>query len=276
MADNAVSPTGEASKFYVYVYRDPRPGKGLSPIYVGKGSGTNLKRAHWHWLRGADNRIFERILSKIRQSGLDPIIEIDARFYKEEDALDHERKLIALFGRRNLNAGTLANLTDGGEGFSGWVATPEQRARSSARLKQFREQKWQDDPEFRAAALRNLAKGRADTSVRQKAVSGIKASKAALSADPVRLAAQNEQRGQLRKIAWENPETRQKYLDGMKVTRAARSAKMKDRWQDPEYRAEHGAKVGAATKAAWADPETRLKRIEAIRAGRRAKAQPLK
>lgn len=271
MADVELSPTGDAGKFYVYIYRDPREGKGRQPLYVGKGSPQH-SRAESHWRRGSHNAFFARILAKIRDAGLDPIIEIAGYFDDEAMAFAFEMELIAQFGRRNIGTGCLTNLTDGGEGASGMV--PSQRARdaSRSRLKNIRAAQW-DDPDFRSKALANLAAGRADPVARKKSVAGIVAAKAALAADPVRLAAQNEQRSHLRKIAWENPETRQKYLDGMKVTRTSRSTKMRERWEEPEYRAEHGAKVGAAAKAAWADPETRRKRIEAIRAGRRAKGK---
>ena len=48
-----------------------------------------------------------------------------------EDACEMEKVLISWFGRRDLGLGTLVNLTDGGEGNVGWVASDETRARMS-------------------------------------------------------------------------------------------------------------------------------------------------
>ncbi len=40
----------------------------------------------------------------------------------EEESFDKERELISFYGRRDLKAGPLTNLTDGGEGVSGYKA----------------------------------------------------------------------------------------------------------------------------------------------------------
>jgi hypothetical protein len=63
------------SAFYVYVLRDPRPGKNLQPIYVGKGRGA---RTGDHWRKADDhkNSFLRRVLSKIREAGLKPPTEI--------------------------------------------------------------------------------------------------------------------------------------------------------------------------------------------------------
>lgn len=93
---------------YTYVYHDPERNH---PIYVGKGSGH---RAYVH-LKGAKNKRLDRRIVILRESGLEPRIEI---FHHESDAaaLKHEVELIAKFGRADLGLGTLYNLTDGGDG----------------------------------------------------------------------------------------------------------------------------------------------------------------
>ena len=102
-------------KFYVYVYRDPRPRKKLQPFYVGKGCG---QRADQHWKSGKPsnhlNKLFRTILEQIISAGLAPLIEIVAWFDDEEEAFDYEKKLIAKFGRSILRNGPLCNLTEGG------------------------------------------------------------------------------------------------------------------------------------------------------------------
>ena len=125
--------------FYVYLYRDPRPGKKRVPIYVGKGT-VARKRAdtHWrqlHWKRTArTNLFFAAVLQKILDDGLEPIVETVGWFDTEIDAFAIERKLIARLGRRNLGRGPLCNLTDGGEGGAGLIVSPETRAKLSGAL----------------------------------------------------------------------------------------------------------------------------------------------
>ena len=58
-------------------------------------------------------------------------VEILAINLTWEDACEMEKVLISWFGRRDLGLGTLVNLTDGGEGNVGWVASDETRARMS-------------------------------------------------------------------------------------------------------------------------------------------------
>ena len=49
----------------------------------------------------------------------------------EEEAFNLERYCIALYGRIDLGTGTLRNLTDGGEGSSGWSPSQETRNKMS-------------------------------------------------------------------------------------------------------------------------------------------------
>jgi hypothetical protein len=128
MADDRLSLFADSGNFYVYLYRDPRPGKNLAPIYVGKGAAHHY-RANIHWNRGSHNRILNRKLNKIKQLGLVPVIDIVWRFENEADAFNLERELIKLYGRIHIKTGTLCNLTDGGEGATGTIYTEEQKER---------------------------------------------------------------------------------------------------------------------------------------------------
>ena len=56
MAENTMPLFTAAGKYYVYVYRDPRPGKKSALIYVGKGTAAN-RRADVHWRERASNPI---------------------------------------------------------------------------------------------------------------------------------------------------------------------------------------------------------------------------
>lgn len=272
MAANTLSlDFGRDKRFYVYVYRDSRLRNLGAPIYVGKGTAWR-RRADQHWKRRAQNPILAAILDKIRAEGLAPMIEVVAWFVDESDAFNLERGLIAKFGRRNTKTGTLANLTDGGDGTTGCAPSTKARAASRERLKKIRAAQWKD-PSFRRKAIDNLDAGRAliqsDPNLLAKRSASIKRAKATLAADPSRSAEQSEQRRALRREAWKDPDSRAAYTAAIRAAKDAKSAKMKALWDDPEYRAKHGAKVSAATKAAWADPETRQRRTDAIRASRR-------
>lgn len=112
-------------KFYVYVYRDARPGKRGVPIYVGKGAGDRA----YEQLRARrnGNGMLRIIIRKHRDLSLEPRVKIVARFATEIEALTYEISLIAKYGRRNIGTGTLCNLTDGGEGVSGRIVSAKMR-----------------------------------------------------------------------------------------------------------------------------------------------------
>lgn len=109
--------------FYVYVYKDPRPTKQQQVVYVGKGTGD---RMYVHWTkRVAKNKGFGAFLALLRRTHLEPVIEKVAEFEDEAEAFAEEMRLIALYGRRDINTGTLFNLADGGEGFAGAIRTAD-------------------------------------------------------------------------------------------------------------------------------------------------------
>jgi hypothetical protein len=105
---------------YVYIYYDPRKTP-IEPIYVGKGKG---KRMSFHKNR-AQNPILKRKLDKIKDLGLEPIIEKFIDNISDEEALKIEIELITKYGRIDLNTGPLCNLTEGGDGTSGRIASEE-------------------------------------------------------------------------------------------------------------------------------------------------------
>lgn len=100
--------------FYTYLHRRQSDN---SPFYVGKGAGnrahrTNHRNPHWH--------------RTVKKYGL--VVEIVAKWNTEHEALEHEKFLIHCFrdmGHR------LVNLSNGGEGQSGWVPSEETRKRIS-------------------------------------------------------------------------------------------------------------------------------------------------
>ena len=102
----------KTSDFYTYVYVDPERN---IPIYVGKGSG---QRSEFHIKKLATNAQLRNRITTLKRKGLTPKIEILPAI-DESSAFSEEIRLIAIHGRRNLNTGTLYNLTDGGEGAAG-------------------------------------------------------------------------------------------------------------------------------------------------------------
>ncbi len=105
--------------FFVYVHKRPDTGE---VFYVGKGTWTP-KKAYGR-SRSGDNRnpMWLRIVAK---NGGAFDAEIVAEFDSESDAFDLERDLIKRHGRKHLGVGTLANMTDGGEGAVGRIVRAE-------------------------------------------------------------------------------------------------------------------------------------------------------
>ena len=101
------------NKFYTYAYlREDR-----TPYYIGKGK---------------DDRAYKK---GKKESVSPPKDKSRIIFLKknltEEKALNHERYMIAVFGRKDNGTGILRNLTDGGDGVSGYI--PSESVREARR-----------------------------------------------------------------------------------------------------------------------------------------------
>jgi len=102
--------------FYTYAYlREDR-----TPYYIGKGKG---------------NRINLRHRKRNAQAFNPPIDESRIIFLKqnltEEEAFKHEKYMIAVFGRKDLGTGILRNMTDGGDGSSGFIMSENAKKKLS-------------------------------------------------------------------------------------------------------------------------------------------------
>lgn len=99
-----------------YVYRHIRLDKN-EPFYIGIGK--TEKRAYDK--RGR-NKIWKDIVSKCQY-------EVEVLFYNIswEEACKKEIEFINLYGRKDLGKGTLANLTDGGEGALNGIISKEHK-----------------------------------------------------------------------------------------------------------------------------------------------------
>jgi hypothetical protein len=94
-----------ANIYYVYQYVRSDG----TPYYIGKGTGRRAWGKH-------SNISIPKDKSKI-------VIVKD--MLTEKEAHELEKSLISEYGRKDLGTGILRNLTDGGEGKSGWIAPEE-------------------------------------------------------------------------------------------------------------------------------------------------------
>lgn len=107
-------------KYYTYIYYDPS--RLNEPIYVGKGCNERA----WQHLKSKRKSPFIQRLQFMKKNGVTPIIGIYSDI-DEELSLLIEEELILKFGRKDLGKGPLLNLTDGGEGTSGFKWSSESR-----------------------------------------------------------------------------------------------------------------------------------------------------
>lgn len=108
--------------FYVYLHRKATTG---AVFYVGKGQGSRA------WSAKSRSAYWRNVVAK---HGLR--VELVQEGMQEWWAFEFEQELIALYGRRDLGLGALANLSDGGDGPTGRVVSKEQRERHSACMRQ--------------------------------------------------------------------------------------------------------------------------------------------
>ena len=115
-----------------YLYRHIRLDKN-EVFYIGIGGFSinekknSYKRAYTKFKR---NKIWNRIIDKTQYT-----VEIILDDLTWEEACKKEIEFIKLYGRKDLNNGTLANLTDGGDGSRGIVKSKETLIKLSKSLK---------------------------------------------------------------------------------------------------------------------------------------------
>ena len=134
--------------FYTYIHRKSDNNK---IFYVGKGT-VSKKRAFEHTNRN------KHWLNVVKKHGLN--VEIVAFWCKEQEALDHEIFLIDCF--RTLGH-PLVNLTNGGDGISGYTHSNEFKKWQSERVK-----KEYENPEQKEKRRLSQIKRFASDEVRKK------------------------------------------------------------------------------------------------------------
>ena len=107
------------------------------PFYIGKGKNERLFEHFDNYEINTNPLGNKHKVHKIRKA-LNDGLEVTATPLEENltecEAHEREKFYIALYGRRDKGTGCLTNMTDGGEGMSGFVPSEEQRKRQSELL----------------------------------------------------------------------------------------------------------------------------------------------
>ena len=128
--------------FYVYCYLDPRfPGKfkygeiefDYKPFYIGKGKGRRCTRAlEPNELKKQKRTIKRNYLESLYKNGYKPIVIKVYENLTEIESFDKEVYLIKLIGRMKYENGPLTNLSEGGDGASGYKHSDEAKSKVSS------------------------------------------------------------------------------------------------------------------------------------------------
>ena len=94
--------------YYVYLWKNPL---NLVPFYVGKGT-----RFRYESMRYRNKQVLSHV-NRLKSNSTPHVVQL-IEVTDNKEALELERFLIGLIGRKDLNSGPLLNHTDGGEGVS--------------------------------------------------------------------------------------------------------------------------------------------------------------
>lgn len=244
-----------------YVYEHWRPDKGVC-FYVGKGVGNRA------WKSGGRNTRHARVVAKLQRLGLTIDIRIVAYDLTEVAAHQIEIDRIAFWRGEGAH---LVNMTDGGEGASGYRHSPEILAKMSEASKRA----WEDpkrlekhyeslqarmaDPAFRARNSRARKELWEREEYRKKVTEGLKRS----WMDPELRERQSLSRRGLKRA----PEVGAKISAALTGTKKSEEACAKySAWQQGrKLPPAHLEAVRAARKRDWENPEYREKVMEGRR-----------
>lgn len=237
--------------YYAYIHARPETTDQSGVFYVGKGVGTRRNPTpHRNRYHGA----------VVKKPGADRILVGSLDCSDEATAFELEIGLIKCLRRAGV---TLTNMTDGGEGTSGFsmpqsakdkisaharimAADPVIRQKRSAFATAKNERDWAD-PEYRAKTSEAM---RGKKKTRTEASDTARRENAKKSSTPEA----NAKKAEAARLRWSDPEFRAKM-----------AAKKRAAWQDPEQRAAMLAGRSEGISKSWENPETRAKRIRGIK-----------
>lgn len=116
-------------KYYVYAYLDSKLEENISfddiiftykPIYIGKGK-NNRMLDHFKDRKRFNTYFYNKLNKMILEENIPMVVKLK-EFDNEQDAIKMEVDLIRFLGKKK-NGGLLYNITDGGDGVSGYVYT---------------------------------------------------------------------------------------------------------------------------------------------------------
>ena len=113
------------ANFYIYMYLD----LDNVPFYIGKGKNNRYKVQN-HLKKHNTNAFLRSKLRKVATKNVK--IHFLHKNITEKEAFYWERYWIKYYGRRDKGEGTLCNLTDGGEGISGYTHSDEAKQKMRA------------------------------------------------------------------------------------------------------------------------------------------------
>lgn len=220
---------------YVYLVRNSVNGK----VYIGKT--TQAIRTRWvQHCSVSKNRDRSILHNAIRKYGRDAFTVVElGRAFTENELNEMERRCI--WSHDSTNRAVGYNLTAGGEGVTGYKASPETRDKVSQAAKAMWER-----PGFRDAQKA----GRRARYQDPKALAAHVQAMRGFCNDPAYKAKHRSNTSAL----WDDPEYRAKHRAGL-------SAAM----QSSEYR----AKQGTASRQRWSDPEWKRQVLEGRTAARK-------
>jgi hypothetical protein len=229
-------------KYFVYVHT--RPDKiGINSIfYVGKGTETRV-----NYLHRKQNKFHSRVVDKIGKENIKiKRIECDS----EQHALDMEILIISILKRLGVQ---LCNMTDGGEGLSGFRPTAETRNKMSISGKNV-----QGSEHSRAIKSKNTKISWENEETRIKRTNSIRAARktnesrlkqSIISKKRYENQSERDRQSRISKEIHSSPEYKIKFSEIMKKINGTNESRQK--------RSE-------ITKLSWKNEEIRKKRLQAL------------